>query len=87
MIPGSVEDTVARLSLWCRHTTRGLAFVEFHSEPARQQVIDALRAALPEESAPWHEITLEAAPTAIEVEIHRPCRNGSLYMLPHSCTT
>ena len=67
MIPGSVEDTVARLSLWCRHTTRGLAFVEFHSEPARQQVIDALRAALPEESAPWHEITLEAAPTAIEV--------------------
>ncbi len=67
MPPRSVDDTVSRLSLWCRHTPRGLAFVEFHDEAVRQRMIDALRTGLPEEAGPWHEITLGPAPRAIEV--------------------
>lgn len=70
MSTGSIADTVDRVLLWCRSTPRGMAFVEFQSEPARQRVITALQASLPDEAGPLHELTLAPAPSPIEV-VHR----------------
>lgn len=67
MTEGSIDDIASRLELWCRLTPRGLALVEFHSEPARRQVIKALTVRLAERAGPFHELSLAPAPTAIEV--------------------
>jgi len=58
MKPGSIEDTVARLMLWCRRAPKGLARVEFESELARLRVVNALERALAETAIPFYQIDL-----------------------------
>ncbi len=60
MRSGSIEDIVARLTLWGRRAPKGLARVEFDSEFARKRVVNGLRLALAEAGIPFHEIELPA---------------------------
>ncbi|NJL28252.1 MAG: tetratricopeptide repeat protein [Thermoanaerobaculia bacterium] len=67
MTEGSIEDVTARLELWCRLTPKGLAFVELHSESARQRVTEALKTKLSERAESFHEISLSPSSTATEI--------------------
>src|SRR5712692_8965891 len=58
MRSGSIEDIVARLTLWGRRAPKGLARVEFDSEFARKRVVNGLRLALAEAGILFHEIEL-----------------------------
>ncbi|HEV8715352.1 MAG TPA: FxSxx-COOH system tetratricopeptide repeat protein [Candidatus Binatia bacterium] len=64
---GSIEDIVARLTLWNRRAPKGLARVEFDSEFARKRVINGLRLALAEAGIPFHEIDLPVHKPAPQV--------------------
>ncbi|MEA5468728.1 tetratricopeptide repeat protein [Spirulina sp. 06S082] len=58
LVEGSIENAVARLSLWCRRKTQGLARVSFSSEFARREVVEQLKLSLREGDIPFHEIHL-----------------------------
>ncbi len=58
LIPNSQEDVLARLTLWSKRKTMGLARVEFSSEFGRQRLIQLLRVPLTAAGIPFHEIAL-----------------------------
>lgn len=55
---GTIADIEARLLLWTKRHSSGLARVEFSSEFARQRVVDQLRQSLKELEIPFYEINL-----------------------------
>ncbi len=61
MAAGLVVDVTARLASWCERAPKGLAVVEFDSEPARQRVVEGLRSRLASAGVPFHELALSAA--------------------------
>jgi tetratricopeptide (TPR) repeat protein len=67
MKPGSIEDTIVRLTLWSRRAPKGLARVEFDSEFARKRVVNGLRLALAEAGILFHEIELPPHTPASQV--------------------
>ncbi len=58
MATGSVADTTALLASWCERAPKGLAVVEFDSEPARQRVVEDLRSRLAAAGVPFDEMAL-----------------------------
>ena len=58
MKPGSIEDIVARLTLWAKRAPKGLARVEFDSEFSRESVVNQLRSTFAEAGIAFHEIDL-----------------------------
>ncbi|MEM9540454.1 MAG: tetratricopeptide repeat protein [Cyanobacteria bacterium P01_E01_bin.42] len=56
LVEGTIDNAVARLSLWCRRETKGLARVSFSSEFARLQVEERLEFSLREGGIPFHNI-------------------------------
>jgi len=58
LLPGSVEDLVARLAQWGRRAGQGLARVEFSSEKARRRVVASLQELYAERNIYFYEITL-----------------------------
>ena len=58
--PGSVEDTLARLELWCLRAPKGFARVEFESEFSRRAVVDRLRLRIRAQNVSFGEIELRS---------------------------
>ena len=56
--PGTISHTAARLLLWGRRPSRGLARVEFYDEFSRQQVVRELENKLQEQGIIFHKIVL-----------------------------
>jgi tetratricopeptide (TPR) repeat protein len=56
--PGTIAHTAARLLLWGRRPSRGLARVEFYDEFSRQQVVRELENKLQEQGIIFHKIVL-----------------------------
>ncbi|MFM7353328.1 MAG: tetratricopeptide repeat protein, partial [Microcystis aeruginosa] len=56
--PGTISHTAARLLLWGRRPSRGLARVEFYDEFSRQQVVRELENKLQEQGIIFQEIVL-----------------------------
>ncbi|MGK7925469.1 MAG: FxSxx-COOH system tetratricopeptide repeat protein [Spirulina sp.] len=58
LIEGSIDNAVARLSLWCRRATKGLARVSCSSEFGRREIIEQLERSLNQGEIPFYEIDL-----------------------------
>ncbi len=56
--PGTISHTAARLLLWGRRPSRGLARVEFYDDFSRQQVVRELENKLQEQGIIFHKIVL-----------------------------
>ncbi len=60
MATGSVAEVTALLASWCERAPKGLALIEFDSEPARERVVEDLRTRLTAADVPFDELALLA---------------------------
>jgi RNA recognition motif-containing protein len=67
LVPGSISEVVARLSVWARRAPKGLAKVEYYSEYSRIEAIRRLRSQFSGSAMAVVELRLPTAQSPQEI--------------------